>query len=79
MEHIGEKILRDMLSKGMVEHFLECGLEVNFCEQCIYGKQSQGSHLERQGQVGFYNWCIVMCLARLQCLHLVDPCIMPPS
>jgi hypothetical protein len=24
----------------MVEGFLECGLEFNFCEYCIYGKQS---------------------------------------
>jgi hypothetical protein len=24
----------------MVEGFLECSLEVNFCEHCIYGKQS---------------------------------------
>jgi transposase InsO family protein len=41
MGHIGEKGLRDMQRKGMVEGLPECGLEVNFCEHCIYGKQSQ--------------------------------------
>jgi hypothetical protein len=28
-----------MQIKGMVEGFPECGLEVDFCEHCIYGKQ----------------------------------------
>jgi hypothetical protein len=28
-----------MQRKGMVEVFLKCGLEVDFCEHCIYGKQ----------------------------------------
>jgi hypothetical protein len=41
MEHIGEKGLRAMQSKGMDEGFPECSLEVDFCEHCIYGKQSQ--------------------------------------
>jgi hypothetical protein len=41
MEKIGEKGLRDMHNKGMVEDFPECNLEVDFCENCIYGKQSQ--------------------------------------
>jgi hypothetical protein len=40
MGHIGEKGLRAMHNKGMVEGFPECGLEVNFCEHFIYGKQS---------------------------------------
>jgi hypothetical protein len=39
MGHIGENGLRAMQRKGMVEGFPECGLEVNFCEHCIYGKQ----------------------------------------
>jgi hypothetical protein len=39
MRHIGEKGLRSMQSKGMVEGFPECGLEEDFCEHCIYGKQ----------------------------------------
>jgi hypothetical protein len=39
MRHIGEKGLRDMQRKGMVEGFPECGLEFDFCEHCIYGKQ----------------------------------------
>jgi hypothetical protein len=29
-----------MQRKGMVEGFHECGLEVDFCEHFIYGKQS---------------------------------------
>ena len=29
-----------MQRKGMVEGFPECGLEVEFFEHCIYGKQS---------------------------------------
>jgi hypothetical protein len=41
MGHIGEKGLRAMHNKGMVEGFPECGLEVDFCEHCIYGKQSR--------------------------------------
>jgi hypothetical protein len=31
----------EMQSKGMVKGFLECGLEIGFCEHCIYGKQSR--------------------------------------
>jgi hypothetical protein len=38
MGHIGEKGLQAMQNKGMVGGFLECGLEVNFCEHFIYGK-----------------------------------------
>jgi hypothetical protein len=41
MGHIGEKGLRAMHNKGMVEDFPECNLEVNFCEHCVYGKQSR--------------------------------------
>jgi hypothetical protein len=40
MRHIGEKGLQAMQRKGMVKGFPECGLEVDFCEHCIYGKQS---------------------------------------
>jgi hypothetical protein len=40
MGHIGEKRLRYMQCKGMVEGFPECGLEVEFWEHFIYGKQS---------------------------------------
>jgi hypothetical protein len=39
MGHIGEKGLRDMKNTCMVEGFPECGLEVDFCEYFIYGKQ----------------------------------------
>jgi hypothetical protein len=30
-----------MNNKGMAEYFPECNLEVDFCEHCIYGKQSR--------------------------------------
>jgi hypothetical protein len=30
-----------MHNKGMVKEFPECDLEAEFCEHCIYGKQSQ--------------------------------------
>jgi hypothetical protein len=30
-----------MHDKDMVEGFLDCNLEVNFCEHCIYGKKIQ--------------------------------------
>jgi transposase InsO family protein len=30
-----------MHNKGIVEGFLQCGLEVDFCQHCIYGKQSR--------------------------------------
>jgi hypothetical protein len=30
-----------MQRKGMFKGFPECGLKVNFCEHCIYGKQSR--------------------------------------
>jgi hypothetical protein len=41
MGHIGEKILRSKHNKGIVEYFPESDLEVDFCEHCIYGKQSR--------------------------------------
>jgi hypothetical protein len=41
MGHIGEKGLRDMHNKGMVEDFPACNLEVEFYAHCIYGKQSR--------------------------------------
>jgi hypothetical protein len=41
MEHIGEKRIQAMHIKGMVEGFPECGLEVDFCEHFLYGKQSR--------------------------------------
>jgi hypothetical protein len=34
---IGEKGLRAMKIKGIIECFPKCGLEVDFCENCIYG------------------------------------------
>jgi hypothetical protein len=30
-----------MHNKGIVEYFPECKLEFDFCEHCIYGKQSR--------------------------------------
>jgi hypothetical protein len=63
MRHIGEKRLKIMQNKGMVEGFLECNFEVDFCKHCICGKKIVlGSHPGRQGQRGFKNWFIVMCL-----------------
>jgi transposase InsO family protein len=41
MGHIGVGRLRAMQRKGMVEYFPECGLEFEFCENFIYGKQSR--------------------------------------
>jgi hypothetical protein len=41
MGHIGEKRLRAMHNKGMVEGFPPCNLEADFCEHCIYGKQNK--------------------------------------
>jgi 5'-3' exoribonuclease 2 len=41
MGHIGEKGLRSMHNKGMVESFPNCNSEVNFCEHYIYGKQKR--------------------------------------
>ena len=41
MGHIGENRLRAMHNKGMVEYFLECNLEVDFCEHFIYGKKNR--------------------------------------
>jgi hypothetical protein len=41
MGHIGEKRLRVMHNKGIVKGFPGCGLEVYFCEHCIYGKKSR--------------------------------------
>jgi hypothetical protein len=40
MGHNGEKGLRAMHKKGMVEGFPICNLEIIFCEHCIYGKQN---------------------------------------
>jgi hypothetical protein len=41
MGHIIKKSLLFMPNKGMVEGFPYCSLEVDFCEHCIYGKQSR--------------------------------------
>ena len=41
MGHIGVIRFRAMQIKGMVEYFPKCGLEFKFCENFIYGKQSQ--------------------------------------
>jgi hypothetical protein len=38
--HIGEKGLRAMHNKVMVEDYPACNLEIDFCEHCIYGKES---------------------------------------
>jgi hypothetical protein len=39
--HIGEKGLRTLHHKGMVEGFSNCTLDFDFCEHCIYGKHNR--------------------------------------
>jgi hypothetical protein len=39
--HIGEKGLRTLHGKGMVEGMPNCTLDFDLCEHCIYGKQNQ--------------------------------------
>jgi hypothetical protein len=50
--HIGEKGLRTLHSKGMVEAMSNCTLDFDFCEHCIYVKYNQDSHLVLQEQRG---------------------------
>jgi hypothetical protein len=38
--HIGEKGLRTLHGKGMVEGMYNCTLDFDFCEHYIYGKQN---------------------------------------
>jgi hypothetical protein len=39
--HIGEKGLRTLHGKGMIEGMSDCTLDFDFCENCIYGKQNR--------------------------------------
>jgi hypothetical protein len=39
--HIGEKGLRTLHGKGMVEGMSNCTLDFDFCEHCIYGKYNR--------------------------------------
>ena len=39
--HIGEKGLRALQGKGMVEGMTDCTLDFYFCEHCIYGKHNR--------------------------------------
>eukprot|EP00253_Pinus_taeda_P021872 PITA_21872 len=41
--HIGEKGLRILHGKGMVEGMSNSSLDFDFCENCVYGKQSRVS------------------------------------
>jgi len=41
MGHIWGKGLHDLHNKGMVDGFLDCSSGFDFCENCVYGKQSQ--------------------------------------
>ncbi|KAH9291902.1 hypothetical protein KI387_042909 [Taxus chinensis] len=41
MGHIGEKGLRTLKVKGMVEGISECPLDFDFCEHCVFGKQTR--------------------------------------
>ncbi|GLJ33476.1 hypothetical protein SUGI_0673510 [Cryptomeria japonica] len=38
--HIGEKGLRTLKNKNLVEGLNDCNLDFDFCEHCIYGKQN---------------------------------------
>ena len=38
--HIGEKGLRGLQGKGMVEGMNDCTIDFDFCEHCKYGKQN---------------------------------------
>eukprot|EP00253_Pinus_taeda_P013152 PITA_13152 len=40
--HIGEKGLRILHGKGMVEFMSNSSLDFYFCENCVYGKQNRG-------------------------------------
>ena len=39
--HIGEKGLRLLHDKGMVEGMSNCSLDFDFCEHFVYGKQNK--------------------------------------
>jgi hypothetical protein len=39
--HIGEKGLRLLHGKGMVEGMSNCSLDFDFCEHCLYGKKNR--------------------------------------
>jgi hypothetical protein len=39
--NIGEKGLRLLHGKGMVEGMSNCSLDFYFCEHCVYGKHNQ--------------------------------------
>ena len=57
--HIGEKGLRILHGKVMVEGMSNSSLDFDFCENCVYGKQNQvsfSSHGKRA------SLCIVTCL-----------------
>jgi hypothetical protein len=41
LRHIGEKGLRTLHDRGMVEGMYNCTLDFDFCEHCIYGKQNR--------------------------------------
>src|SRR5271155_4040875 len=38
--HIGEKGLRTLKNKNLVERLNDCNLKFDFCEHCVYGKQN---------------------------------------
>lgn len=43
LDHIGEKGLKALKNKNLVEGLDDCNLEFNFCEHCVYGKQHRVS------------------------------------
>eukprot|EP01018_Ginkgo_biloba_P007445 Gb_23450 [translate_table: standard] len=41
MGHIGEKGLRALKNKNLIEGLTDCTLDFDFCEHCIYRKQNR--------------------------------------
>ena len=39
--HIEEKGLRSLQGKGMAEGMIDCTLDFDLCEHCLYGKQNR--------------------------------------
>ena len=39
--HIGQKVLKTLKNKNLVEGLVDCNLQFDFYEHCIYGKQNR--------------------------------------
>ena len=67
MGHIGEKGLRALQGKGMVEGMTDYTLDFDFCEHCIYGKQNRvifasGDTREKGILELIHSMCLDLCL-----------------